>query len=80
MDDERITIEHSNGHVTKVNISLIRSGKFSIKVKKNELLLDYIIETITPQLIQGTEVYITIKSKANMHVRNKNECKTFICK
>jgi len=63
----KISIHHSNGHVTEVNINLSESKSLVTRVEENELFLNKVMEGISPHLNQENKIYLIIKSKFNEH-------------
>jgi hypothetical protein len=61
----KIEIRHPNGHVTNVPVFLSDSSSMQERLEEDERLLTDILDGICPQLHDGTEIFLTIKSKAN---------------
>ncbi|KAA5532681.1 hypothetical protein F0919_18035 [Taibaiella lutea] len=61
----RIEIHHPNGHVTNVPISLSDNPNVIERLEEDELVLLKIMDGIGPHLMEGTKVYLIIKSKSD---------------
>lgn len=69
-----IQILHPCGHTTAVQVTLSSATSFVTRIEENELILNEIIEGVSPHLTADTKIYLTIKSRAmssqNIEERN----------